>query len=394
MISPAVQTGFDNFWANKPAPDGVGIQDHYAAAWRHVAKRFANNPTVIGYDLMNEPFPGTVANEIQRALLQSRFAVLLGARMGDLAQSPEELAALWLDPDGRQKITEQFEDIAVYQALVDAQEELCQKFEREQLQPMFQRVANAIREVDRNHLLLLETGYHSNAGVRSGIEPLKIYPETTKNASHGREWQESTMDSGSAPKGADGRRDPLQAFVPHGYDIVVDTPALARANPARVELIFGRHGKTADRLAMPMIIGEWGAFGNWDERILPSARVIQRQFEQLLCGDTYWDYGRDIQNTGCFPVLRRSIPCRIAGTLLEYRSDPETDAFLCRWKETEEVTAPTVVFVTEAAFAGRSVRVEPAGAGFEMRSASADSGDVFLSIRPTGDSVQRSLTVE
>ena len=37
----------------------MGLQDRYAAAWRHVAKRFARNPGVLGYDLMNEPWPGT-----------------------------------------------------------------------------------------------------------------------------------------------------------------------------------------------------------------------------------------------------------------------------------------------------------------------------------------------
>ena len=47
LISPAVQAAFDSFWANRPAPDGVGIQDHYAAMWAHVAARFADNETVI-----------------------------------------------------------------------------------------------------------------------------------------------------------------------------------------------------------------------------------------------------------------------------------------------------------------------------------------------------------
>ena len=50
MLSQAVQTSFDNFWANKPAPDGIGLQDHYAQMWQHIAKRYANNPAVIGYD--------------------------------------------------------------------------------------------------------------------------------------------------------------------------------------------------------------------------------------------------------------------------------------------------------------------------------------------------------
>jgi endoglycosylceramidase len=59
LLMPALQRAFDNFWDNKPAADGVGLQDHYAAAWRHVAMRFRGNRNVMGYDLMNEPWPGT-----------------------------------------------------------------------------------------------------------------------------------------------------------------------------------------------------------------------------------------------------------------------------------------------------------------------------------------------
>lgn len=59
VAMPALQRAFDNFWANSPGPLGVGLQDHYAMAWRHVAERFRTVPGVLGYDLMNEPFPGT-----------------------------------------------------------------------------------------------------------------------------------------------------------------------------------------------------------------------------------------------------------------------------------------------------------------------------------------------
>jgi endoglycosylceramidase len=60
---PAVARAFDNFWQNKPGPGGVGLQDRYAAAWRHVAARFARVEGVMGYDLMNEPFPGSYWRE-------------------------------------------------------------------------------------------------------------------------------------------------------------------------------------------------------------------------------------------------------------------------------------------------------------------------------------------
>ena len=59
LVMPALQHAFDHFWNNDPGPGGVGLQDRYAAAWRHVATRFRDNPTVLGYDLLNEPWPGT-----------------------------------------------------------------------------------------------------------------------------------------------------------------------------------------------------------------------------------------------------------------------------------------------------------------------------------------------
>jgi endoglycosylceramidase len=54
LLMPALQHAFDHFFAN----DG-GLQDSYAAAWAHVAQRFRDAPNVVGYDLLNEPWPGT-----------------------------------------------------------------------------------------------------------------------------------------------------------------------------------------------------------------------------------------------------------------------------------------------------------------------------------------------
>jgi endoglycosylceramidase len=56
----ALNRAFDHFWANDPGPGGIGLQDRYAAAWRHVATRFRREPFLLGYDLLNEPWPGTV----------------------------------------------------------------------------------------------------------------------------------------------------------------------------------------------------------------------------------------------------------------------------------------------------------------------------------------------
>jgi endoglycosylceramidase len=59
FLMPALQQAFNHFWANSPGPGGIGLQDRFAAAWRHVARRFAGNRAVLGYEILNEPFPGT-----------------------------------------------------------------------------------------------------------------------------------------------------------------------------------------------------------------------------------------------------------------------------------------------------------------------------------------------
>jgi endoglycosylceramidase len=56
--NPALNRAFDHFWANDLV-GGVRLQDEYAAAWRHVAERFAGSRYVLGYDILNEPWPGS-----------------------------------------------------------------------------------------------------------------------------------------------------------------------------------------------------------------------------------------------------------------------------------------------------------------------------------------------
>jgi endoglycosylceramidase len=60
FLNPAQQHAWDAFWHNAAAPDGVGLQDHYARAWAHVAAYFRGNPGVFGYEILNEPWPGSL----------------------------------------------------------------------------------------------------------------------------------------------------------------------------------------------------------------------------------------------------------------------------------------------------------------------------------------------
>jgi endoglycosylceramidase len=60
FANPAENAAWSAFWRNAPAPDGVGLEDHYAAMWAHVATYFRRNPGVFGYEILNEPWPGPV----------------------------------------------------------------------------------------------------------------------------------------------------------------------------------------------------------------------------------------------------------------------------------------------------------------------------------------------
>lgn len=56
--NPAMQRAWEHFWANDPGPDGVPVQDHMMTAVEATAERFAAAPNVLGYEAINEPFPG------------------------------------------------------------------------------------------------------------------------------------------------------------------------------------------------------------------------------------------------------------------------------------------------------------------------------------------------
>jgi endoglycosylceramidase len=94
LVQPALNRAFDNFWANAQGPGGVGIGDRYTAGWKHVASRFERDRGILGYDLLNEPWPGTGWQQCANlagcpAFDQGTFAefwrrTIKGVREGDL----------------------------------------------------------------------------------------------------------------------------------------------------------------------------------------------------------------------------------------------------------------------------------------------------------------------
>ncbi|MCW2601595.1 MAG: endoglycoceramidase [Frankiales bacterium] len=114
---PATSRAFDNFYANVD-----GLADLYAQAWRAVAARFAATPHVLGYDVMNEPWPGT------------SFATCA-------------------NPVG------------------------CPVFDTQSLQPLYEKVVAAIRTVDRARIVWLEPQVLFNDGAQTALGARKPFTD-------------------------------------------------------------------------------------------------------------------------------------------------------------------------------------------------------------------------
>lgn len=88
-LQPAVERAFDNFWAY--ADPNRDLQDHYGAAWVGLARRFHDHPAVLGFDLINEPSPGSQFDPLEAARgvaagATSRSAVFDQTRLGPFYQ--------------------------------------------------------------------------------------------------------------------------------------------------------------------------------------------------------------------------------------------------------------------------------------------------------------------
>lgn len=364
FVSPAVQTSFDNFWENTPASDGVGIQDHYINLWKHLAERYADNTTVIGYDLMNEPFPGTAAQDAMPLML-SAYAGVLVEKTGQAPPSGEELQAMWSNQESRMKALELISTKESYSKIADAIYTLNACFETDQLQSMYQSVADAIRQVDQNHILFLNHSYFANMGVSSAIEPTKL---------------------------ADGTTDPLVAYAAHGYDLVVDTKEVDNPSYDRVEFIFERINESGKRMKIPTLVGEWGALHGNSPGMTDAARHLINIFEEYNFSNTFWTFFDGVEKDSFFSnSLIRPYPQFISGELVQYGYNFASGEFECSWREDASINEPTVIYVPNLKGLSQSEMTITPGTDqvvFEHFD-NTDAGKLI--IYPTGKNAERKL---
>ena len=361
LISPAVQTAFDNFWANAPAPDGIGIQDHYLNLWKLLAERYKDNKKVIGFDIMNEPFMGSGANQIMPLLLQS-YARVLVEKLGQAPPTEEELMHLWSNE--KMKVLEVLADKETYKNMLDAIYEVNAEFERNTLTSFFQKARDAIREVNKNHIIFTEHSYFTNMGLASALG--EIVDEN-------------------------GKKDPLVAYAAHGYDLVVDTDALTLGSNDRVELIFERIAETGKRLDVPVLIGEWGALHGTSPDLIPTADFLMNQFNQYGFSDTFWAYGKFLLEASFLEVLQKPYPMVTSGKLIGYSYDFSTKTFDLSWDENPEIQAATIVYIPDSDTVDiRNIKVEPVSDKMTIQKINHSKAG-YLTIPPTGKNIKRTL---
>ncbi|MDQ1521894.1 MAG: hypothetical protein QOI55_2967 [Actinomycetota bacterium] len=191
VSNPALQRAFDNFWDNVNGPDGVPLQRHYGEAVRSVARAVADEPYVLGYDLMNEPWPGT---------------------------------------DWSSCVTG------------------CPDIERARLLPFERRMSDAIRSVDRHHLVFSEPFVLFNFGSTDTVVPSAGTPQAALSFH-------------------------VYALSPSAEPAVVDH-AVAAAKARHVPLMATEYGATTDpatitRIASTIETGlvPW-AFWSYDENLV------------------------------------------------------------------------------------------------------------------------------
>lgn len=150
--NPATQQAFQSLWDNERR-NGFGIQRYVSVMVRALAQRFADAPNVVGYDIFNEPWPGTV----------------------------------WVP--------------------CIAKSSGCPHLDHRELDPLYARVDRAIRSVDPRHLLFVEPFVTFNFGttntnitlpgsdLRSGLS-FHQYATSASGAagvlSHARAWSQRT----------------------------------------------------------------------------------------------------------------------------------------------------------------------------------------------------------
>ena len=284
-----VHAAFDHFWSNDPV-FGMGLQEHFAALWRMLARRYGDHPAFFGFDFFNEPFAGTLGGKIFRTLIAKAVSTIAFSPsvkrvrfLKDLEKEGFGKALRVLSPDVMREVTRSAGG-------------LMRKFDKECYEPFIARMTKAVREATPNGVIFMEQNYFCNIGVPFSADP---------------------------PAG-----ETQVCYSPHGYDFMVDTPLYDHADNDRVGFMFGEMRRAQQRMGVPVIVGEWGSAGNLDDKERDYAwfrhmEFLMDLFDGYGWSNTYWAYWHGLFDYDNFmAVLSRPYPVAINGTLEKFKVCP------------------------------------------------------------------------
>ncbi|MDR2753620.1 MAG: cellulase family glycosylhydrolase [Oscillospiraceae bacterium] len=292
FFSKAVHNCFNHFWANDPV-SGKGLQAHYAALWQMLARRYGDSPALLGFDVMNEPFPNQggkifrkMVGSLVSACLTSPKVHRLRLLKNLLQKQPLDQAALdVVDPWLLRKAT-------------GAADDELRKFDHLDYTLFLARMQKALREVTPNGLFMFEHSYYHNLG-----QPFHA----------------------QVPAG-----ETKAVYSPHAYDFTVDTPAYAYASNERVHTIFAAARDYQQRAGVPVLVGEWGGGGPNEDYHFHIAFLLDL-FDQWGWSNAYYAYTPGAFNDPIMQVLSRPYPTAVNGLIESLRVNTKEQTLTLRY---------------------------------------------------------------
>lgn len=241
------------------------LQEHYIKAVVALVAEFKDHPAVIGYDLYNEPTMAT----------------------------GEVLA-----------------------------------FEKRYLQPFYENLIAAIREVDTENWIFYEpTAPGPNQGLGSRLGVLE---DTRPGA-------------------------PRLAYFPHIYTIDLDVNGKYIGFPVFIASWAASRNSEVKRQDAPMLVGEFG-LNLKEPGALDYLRGVMKMLDKTSSGWAYWAY---MKNDSWSPfnedgltyeacdILVRPYPQCVAGQPVSYGYDPEENRFWLEFVANAKIQAPTEIYIPE-----------------------------------------------
>jgi len=279
-FTPAVKRAFDNLWADRD-----GLWEEFRDAWTRVAARFQTTSNVIGYDLFNEPWPGSQA----------------------------ETCA---NPEG------------------------CPAFDSQTLQPFYEHVMAGIRSVDRRNIIWWEPNVTNDFGAANNVG--LVTPIDDPGANQGISLHDYCL--AGALSGGTNSDDPS---CPAQEDLTMQRQreAAARNGSGRFLTEFGASDVLTDvaRVAaladQYMVSWHYWAYGDWlDPTGNPGA-------EGMFADDL--DRPASLKQAKA-DLLIRTYPQAVAGTPQSFAFDPVSKEFTLRYLADPSILKPTTIFVPVA----------------------------------------------